>query len=554
MQFKSCDKSKGYVPNNQDFIDFSNQIYESLDFDPVYPVLSKYFDMRGFNIEEKLFGVHLYLTIYSTYWTLYFLERYPRPYSFKQLAEDNAVVEKKVSIGTDRRGVAWAGLARVFPEIDAFYYNGSTSMTQYFTNGLDKDFKTTNMKLLKPRVLAIPYNGPWAAFKHLDLLLNCVGLPIEFSDWWVKGRPFGGKQLVIDMKMGLGHKLGHEVKETKEIVDMIDEFSHHWTREFQENVDTSITYDISETFACKYHATYQGTYYPGHDIDKMQKEICGYDTHIDDIMYDLRELCFDKKDLGELSSWKGVRNQLKGKIIIIDKENVTMAKQAISKCQCQRVYEKAGYDTTGCNGCDQSSVDGCIEAIAGMIKGIEGESSAPELEDAGLDQVDTCSDVETEQWDAENCPCKLSYIDLGYDVSTCDGCDGSCAEDCQRNIEAMSPPDEEQPVVEEQPEAETEALIDNTTCPYRAIYEFNQYDTSGCDSCMCGTQLSECFSATSSLPQPEVKEQSDAEETLPGECQYKTQFIDNGYDVSNCEGCDCSKEQMNACNAVLQQQ
>lgn len=309
-----CDKSKGYKPNDSDFIEFSKQLHDSEDIDPVYPVLAEYFRMRNFSLEEKLFGVHLYLTFYNTYWTLVVLERYRDSTNYSAMLEFDFIREKKLKFGSDRRGVRAIGLATVFPQFDAFF--NKKPLSEYFLKDLTDDGEK-NYELMKKKVLDIPHNGSWAGYKMIDLLTYCAGLNIKCTDWWVKGRAFGGKQLVVDWEIGMGedYKLGKTLPETDEIVRRIEAFADRWTARLQKEVSPRTTYDRSETMACKYHALYGKTYYAGHDIDKMQEEICGYDKNVDDLLYHLREVVLPKEYLGEHNGWKGVRKELKGKLI-----------------------------------------------------------------------------------------------------------------------------------------------------------------------------------------------------------------------------------------------
>lgn len=330
----TCDKHKGYKPQDEHFIEFSRQLHESYDLDPVYPVLQKYFEINNYSDEEKLFGIHVYLTYYNTYWTLLTLERYRGNFDYLKLAEADFIVNKELKFGSDRRGVRAIGLQTVLPQFQQFFgeFSGQNPLSQFFLAPLTEDGKA-NYALMKNLVLKVPHNGSWAGYKHIDLLTYCGGFPIECTDWWVKGRAFGGKQLVVDYELGMGEKfkLGKTLPESAEIVKRIEDFADRWTTRFQEEIGSNVTYDKSETMACKYHALYGKNYYAGHDIDKMQEEICGYDKKIDDLLYSLREQCFDKAYLGEHSGWNGVRKELKG--VIQTKSRVTPKPQAKPKSE-----------------------------------------------------------------------------------------------------------------------------------------------------------------------------------------------------------------------------
>lgn len=304
--------AKGYHPQDDHFIEFSKQILDSWDVDPVYPVLKKYFEMENYSLEEKLFGVHVYLTYYNVFWTIATLKALRGNFNFESWRQLEFVQNKTAKFGSDRRGIRAYGLNVVLPMFSSFFKD-YTTQEEYYIKPLTND-KRKNYEINKDLVLAVPHNGSWAAYKHIDLLTHSADVPIECTDWWVKGRAFGGKQLVVDWELG-GGKLGKVVKETPEVVARINDFADRWTAKFQEVIDPTITYDKSETCACKYHALYGRTYYAGHDIDKMQEEIMksGYfDKEIADLMYHLREECFDKKHLGEHSGWEGVRKELKG--------------------------------------------------------------------------------------------------------------------------------------------------------------------------------------------------------------------------------------------------
>ena len=305
-----CDPKKGYKPNDEDFIEFSRQIYESLDIDPVYPLLKNYFDLREFTEEERVFGSFIYSTIYNLYWTLALLEEHRKELTFETLSESPLL--DRIKCGTDRRGIAFYGVRNAFKDFVNFF--SEKSLYQFITEPLTPDGKK-NYIILRDHIQKIPHYGKWGTYKIIDVLTHSAGLNINCTDWWTKGRAFGGKQLVVDWEMGMEYRLGKNLKETNEIVEMIDKFSDRWTERFQRVINKSITYDQSETMACKYHALYGGTYYAGHDIDKMQEEPKQkYSKALDDLFFYLREITFDKKYLGEHQGWKGVRRELKGKL------------------------------------------------------------------------------------------------------------------------------------------------------------------------------------------------------------------------------------------------
>lgn len=306
--------TKDYTPNDADFIEFSRQIWESKDYDPVYDILKAYFELNNFNDYQKLFGIHLYVTIYNTYWTLYLLEKYKNNLTWDAILNDHAVINKELKFGSDRRGIRAIGLSKVIPMYQEFF--GDVSLEDYFINWMTED-GVKNYECLKKLILAIPQNGSWATYKHIDVLNNSGGYNIDCNDWWVKGRAFGGKQLVVDWKHGREFRLGKNLQESPEIIAEINDFADYWTARFKQEIDPNITYDVSETMACKYHATYGGTYYAGHDMDKMYEELThSGDTKVINLILELRKQCFKQKDLVELCGGSGVRKELKGKIIL----------------------------------------------------------------------------------------------------------------------------------------------------------------------------------------------------------------------------------------------
>ena len=69
-----------------------------------------------------------------------------------------------------------------------------------------------------------------------------------------------------------------------------------------------------ETSLCAYRKFYKGSRYNGYYLDRMLEEIYAMQESFpkeSEELLKIRERCFEKKHLGEIGGWRGIRPQLK---------------------------------------------------------------------------------------------------------------------------------------------------------------------------------------------------------------------------------------------------
>ncbi len=166
---------------------------------------------------------------------------------------------------------------------------------------------------------AIPYVSSWemfgrfSAFLILETFVELTGIPVEnYTIDWKQGNTATSGLLNVfgfDSVANYFDKTGRLLAS----VDMMDKMLRDLLKHVAaKGGNTNIT--EVETSLCAYRKFYKGSRYNGYYLDRMLEEIIFLSAKYPDISRELLEIrrrCFDKKYLGELSGWRGIRKTMK---------------------------------------------------------------------------------------------------------------------------------------------------------------------------------------------------------------------------------------------------
>ena len=268
------------------FLRFSKFQLRSRDVDPTYPVLKKYYKLRGLNSEERLWFTFIFCAYYDVGSAEKFFNERPKP---KHIGKSLAALPT----GVERRGMRGEnGGKLVKRHLNAVVEHRSLIPIEYAS---PKKGWTMVREWYED---ALPFTGPWSSYKFADLMRNVHGVDITAPDFGVGG---GGK--IAGPVAGLVALTGRDLKECATNLDM--------HRELYKIAKEEVDYDgmeEMETCLCDFNSAMHGRYYIGHDIDQMQAQLIG--AGASRTMYKARGLVINELYLGEKNGWEGPRKHL----------------------------------------------------------------------------------------------------------------------------------------------------------------------------------------------------------------------------------------------------
>lgn len=271
-----------------DLATFARAFIECGDIDPAYPILRWCMDAYGMDTEQRFWLLTLHLGYYHIGSALTAWE-YTNG-SMQNLPRD---LLETLPRNTERRGLRQRGMIEGYLRgyRETIYLHGG-SQEAYWTERISTEPEKA-FDDVWTRANAIPYNGRWAAFKMIDLMMHTVDTPIRMPDMRLSD--------CSGPKEGLAWLYG----EDEDDLTALDERSHDLNDRLQRH-GLHLPWDQIETTLCDFNSMRKGNYYVGHDIDSQLEDIrIASDTARCEILYG-RKHTFPLAYLGEHHDWDGI--------------------------------------------------------------------------------------------------------------------------------------------------------------------------------------------------------------------------------------------------------
>jgi hypothetical protein len=281
----------------EDYLRFHRIQMANRDVDPVYPVLKRIGELEGWTQEERVRSVFLHVAYYDLGSCLAALDRHDG--AFLRAFTDPV---PGLTCGTERRRhrmgdnlrVHLADLHRI-----AGVYQGLANWIQSYCIHSDP---AANWHVITERLMRVNGNGRWSAFKTCEMLAEVCGYPLEAPDMGHANSsgPRQGLELLMPEARALK---GNSPK----VIEQLDGLSDYLTVHMQEQ-GVQATLATAETTLCDFHSLVKGRYYPGLDIDEMQKQIDRAPLSLDmrEVAWMARREELPAAYLGELNDRTGV--------------------------------------------------------------------------------------------------------------------------------------------------------------------------------------------------------------------------------------------------------
>lgn len=273
-----------------DFCKFAKAQIESLDLDPTYPVLKRYYDSLALPEEIRLWRTLLYVTFYNLNSAELAWSTYPTPREINE--------PLRLPTGTERRAFRGNDLAVLHLNAVFTVSRPYGSLRGWVERATSRGGKQ-GWADLRASFQGLPYGGNWSSYKWADLLKSVHGYPITASDIGVGG---GGE--TAGPVPGLVRITGFDWKRVASDVGLQQEVH-------DEAVRRGVPFnglDMLETACCDFNSLCKGSYYVAHDIDTQMEHLAKCSPELKEA----RMATFAPKYLGEHGGWFGVRKQLKG--------------------------------------------------------------------------------------------------------------------------------------------------------------------------------------------------------------------------------------------------
>lgn len=275
------------------FVRFSQAHIASGDIDPMYPVLRQVYDDLKLFEEQRLWRTVLYVATYhiGSAWKLAAL--FPTPTA---LLNAQAGSMPNLPTGTERR------CFRGRP--DALELHLRSVAAQHPLLGWvnacgdgEEGWRRT-----REAFQTLPFGGPWSSYKWADLLACVHTRPITADDLGVGGGSESAGPIPGMVKLtGRPWKACATEKPLQRA--LLDECRF-----------AGIPFkglDQLETSLCDFNSLTKGRYYVGHDIDEQMEKL--KDAPIE--FWRARSKVFEKRYLGEVMGWQGVRKHLNKRFV-----------------------------------------------------------------------------------------------------------------------------------------------------------------------------------------------------------------------------------------------
>lgn len=245
----------------EDYVKFHKIQIANRDVDPVYPVLRRVGELLNWTQEERVRSVFLHVAYYDLGSCLAALDRQHAPF-LRAFADP----VPGLTCGTERRRNRMGTNLRdhlANLEWTAGQHNG---LHRWLQESITDDPGDSWVEL-NAQIQGVTGNGRWAAFKTCEMLAEVCGYPLEAPDMGHRNStgPRSGLELLLPEARTL---TGNGAS----VIAKLDELSLGLVDMLQQ-LGADSTLATAETTLCDFHSLAAGRYYPGLDIDEMQKQL-----------------------------------------------------------------------------------------------------------------------------------------------------------------------------------------------------------------------------------------------------------------------------------------
>jgi hypothetical protein len=277
-----------------DYAKFHRIQIANRDVDPVYPVLKRIGDLRGWGIEERVRSVFLHVAYYDLGSALASLDQQYAPFL-------RAFTEPRPGLkcGTERRRHRMGDNLRVH----LTDLHRIAEMTQGLSHWVEQSMTgdpVANWNRLNRNLQIVAGNGRWAAFKTCEMLAEVCGMPLRAPDMGHANS--SGPRLGLGLLYPEARMKGNRA----EVLQRLNELSAELVTALRKS-GAEVSLETAETTLCDFHSMVEGRYYPGLDIDVMQEQLAlaPLSPEMRDVAYRARDDVLPEAYLGEVRGWEG---------------------------------------------------------------------------------------------------------------------------------------------------------------------------------------------------------------------------------------------------------
>lgn len=284
------DKSKEL----RDFAMFGRAMILSGDIDPQFPILRHMYEYLELDRNTALWWTCIYLLYYHLGSAVQAWKRYPKP---------DIILKKDWSSDLPyfKQRRCFRGNKHARNQINTLVSLSDGDLVTWIDNLVSTN-REKSWTRIREAVSELPYHGPWSSYKFCDMMKFVHSYPITAPDIGTKPGATAGPIAGLNTLTGLGwNRCAGDSQLHRDLLQMV--------------IDLGAPVnglDQLESMLCDWQSLNNGRYYLIHDIDRdlAQLETVGKSDRYAKILYETRYQIFDKRFLGELNNWKGVRSEL----------------------------------------------------------------------------------------------------------------------------------------------------------------------------------------------------------------------------------------------------
>lgn len=267
-------------------------------------VLRGYADKHNLSADEKVDLAFMFSITYCVESAIILLKKQEEV--FRDVDAWVAQNKTKLIFQSDRKYIR---MKDAFNKCLAFYKENRSSLRRI------KGLKTLDLKYWIPEVESYPYFGRFSAYLYLETIAQLFDMQIINAKMeWGSGATatsglmnlyyYDNEANLFDRERKLRPPFTEDVLQA-----MVEPVL--WDIE-KSGGNSNIT--MVETSLCAYRKFFKGSRYNGYYLDRMLEEIYAMQKNFPEEsqeLFEIREQKFDKRYLGEIGGWRGVRKECK---------------------------------------------------------------------------------------------------------------------------------------------------------------------------------------------------------------------------------------------------
>lgn len=270
-----------------DYTLFHEQMTDSGDLDPVYPVYLLLAESLNLSRADRVWLVLAHVAYYHAGSAL-------AAFSGANGLRDAGTSRLDLPCSTERRG------HRSPAALSAHLNDLSRRADEILGWCVEASWAPeTGWRYLTERLATIHGNGRWAAYKTAEMLQHIYPLPIDAPDMGhaFSSGPRKGLALLYEDDL----PTGNDAESVRHLDSLSKEVVLHLYRS-----RLSANFATAETSLCDFHNLVEGRYYVGRDIDQMQAQLTAVPSELTASAWTARRRSLPNQYLGELHGRTGV--------------------------------------------------------------------------------------------------------------------------------------------------------------------------------------------------------------------------------------------------------